>query len=245
MTKKILHIEDDEDIQTSVRGILEYQGYNVITASTGREGLDKLKEEHIDLVLLDMMLPDMNGLEVFGKMREMFHPAKAAFLSTMPIPDDDLTSLKEEGIVDYIIKPFNNEDLIRRVRNILDHRRNVLHIEDDEDTLNLVKLLLETRGYRVLTASNGREGLDQLSGDIDLVLLDVMLPDMSGWTIFQEIRKNPGNKNLKIAFLSIVPVSEEQLMKFHDWGVREYIMKPFDNIDFIKKVDSMIGSTLF
>jgi len=242
MTKKILHIEDDEDICNLVKVLLEEQGYSVITAFNGKEALDKLKGDDIDLVLLDIMLPDMSGWDIYQRMKETFYPAKVAFLSVMPISDNELDNLKEEGISDYIKKPFDNGDLVRRIRNILEIERNILHIEDDEDTRNLVKLLLETRGYRVITASEGGEGLSKLKEDINLVLLDVMLPDMSGWTIFQEIKKNPGNKNLKVVFLSIVPISDEQLMEFRKEGVGDYIMKPFDNIDLIKRVDRIIGA---
>jgi len=242
MTKKILHIEDDEDICNLVKVLLEEQGYSVITAFNGKEALDKLKGDDIDLVLLDIMLPDMSGWDIYQRMKETFYPAKVAFLSVMPISDNELDNLKEEGISDYIKKPFDNGDLVRRIRNILEIERSILHIEDDEDTRNLVKMLLETRGYRVITASEGGEGLDRLREDINLVLLDVMLPDMSGWTIFQEIKKNPGNKNLKVVFLSIVPISDEQLMEFRKEGVGDYIMKPFDNIDLIKRVDRIIGA---
>ena len=241
MTKRILHIEDEKDTQNRVKTLLENQCYKVITASTGREGLDRLSED-VDLVLLDLILPDMSGLEVFRWMKARFHRAKIAFLSKLSISDDEFSRLREEGVSDYITKPFNNEDLTRRVRHILELKRNILHIEDDEDTSNLVKLLLETRGYDVITASTGREGLDRLSEDVDLVLLDVMLPDMNGWMIFQEIRKDPGNRALKVAFLSIIPISDEQLTEFRRYGVLDYITKPFNNIDLIKRVDGIMVS---
>ncbi|OYT42142.1 MAG: hypothetical protein B6U86_00940 [Candidatus Altiarchaeales archaeon ex4484_43] len=240
MTKRILHVEDDKDTCNLVKILLQEQGYEVITAFNGNECLNILKEERIDLVLLDIMLPDMSGWDIYQRMKETFYPAKVAFLSVMPISDNELDNLKEDGISDYIRKPFDNEDLVRRVRNILEVRKNILHIEDDEDTRNLVKMLLEARGYGVISVSEGREGLDRLSGDIDLVLLDVMLPDVSGWTVFHEIRKNPGNRNLKVAFLSIVPVSDEQLIEFRKEGVLDYITKPFDNEDLIRRIDRII-----
>ncbi|RLI88745.1 MAG: hypothetical protein DRO62_03115 [Candidatus Altiarchaeales archaeon] len=242
MTKKILHVEDDEDIRNLVKVLLQEQGYEVITAFNGKEALNKLKEDEVDLVLLDIMLPDMSGWDIYQRMKETFYPAKVAFLSVMPISDNELDNLKEDGISDYIRKPFDNEDLVRRVRNILEIRKNILHIEDDEDTRNLVKMLLEARGHRVISVSGGREGLNRLKADIDLVLLDVMLPDVSGWTIFHEIKKNPSNRNLKVAFLSIVPISNEQLVEFRKKGLGDYIMKPFDNIDLIKRIERIIGA---
>jgi DNA-binding response OmpR family regulator len=237
MAKRILHVEDDEDICNLVKTLLEEQECEVTSAFTGREALDRLKSEKFDLILLSIMLPDMSGWDIFHRMREIFYPGKVAFLSVMPLPDDELVELKEAGISDYMRKPFDNEDLIRRVRNILKINRTVLHIEDDEDTRDLVKMLLETQGYRVLTASSGEEGLNRLRGDVDLVLLDVMLPDVCGWTIFQKIRKDPCNRNLKVAFLSIIPISGEQLMEFGREGVLDYITKPFDNTDLVGRID--------
>ncbi len=119
--------------------------------------------------------------------------------------------------------------------------KKILYIEDDEDTSNLVKRLIELRGYRVITASNGAEGLNRIKEDIDIVLLDVLLPDMCGWSILQKIREDPANKTLKVAFLSVVPLSDEQSKKFRDQGVIDYITKPFENIDFIKRIDRLIG----
>ena len=112
----------------------------------------------------------------------------------------------------------------------------------DEDTQNLVKILLENQGYSVITESTGRESLDKLREDkVDLVLLDVLLPDMSGWDIFQKIRKDPRNKDVKVAFLSVIPVSEERLDTLKEDGVSDYITKPFDNDDLVRRVGKILG----
>ncbi len=240
MAKRILHVEDDEDTCRLVKTILGAQGYTVISAFSGGEALDKLREGNFNLVLLDVMLPDMSGWDILYEMRGTFYSARVAFLSAMHVSDNELRHLKEDGISDYITKPFNNEDLVRRIRNILEIKKSILHVEDDEDTRNLVKTLLEFRGYRVMTASCGREGLDRLREDIDLVLLDVMLPDISGWTVFNKIRSNLTNKNLKVAFLSVVPISDEQLADLE--GVHDYITKPFDTADLVRRIDNILWS---
>ncbi len=68
----------------------------------------------------------------------------------------------------------------------------ILYVEDDEDTRNLVRMVLKSDDYDVITAYNGEEGLKKLEENgIGLVILDIMLPDMSGWDIFGRIRKNP------------------------------------------------------
>ena len=117
--------------------------------------------------------------------------------------------------------------------------KKILHVEDDEDTRNLVKLLLRRHGYSIVSVSCGEEGLDMLERyEPDLVLLDVMLPDMSGWDIYQKIRKS--SHSIKVAFLSIIPVSEERLDILRKNGIADYIMKPFDNDDLVRRIGKIL-----
>lgn len=128
----ILYVEDDEDTRNMVKGVLEKRGYTVVTACDGRECLSKLGREKPDLVLLDMMLPDMSGWDIFNKILNLGRKyraeykiednspfVKVAFLSVIPISGDRLVKLRKYGISDYIMKPFDNEDLVRRIADIL------------------------------------------------------------------------------------------------------------------------------
>ncbi|MCK4491421.1 MAG: response regulator [Candidatus Altiarchaeales archaeon] len=119
--------------------------------------------------------------------------------------------------------------------------KTILYVEDDEDTRNLVKMVLQSKGYDVITAYNGKEGLKKLKeNDVDLVILDIMLPDTSGWDIFGRIRKNPDNRDVKIAFLSVIPISEERLGVLKKAGIKDYITKPFDNDDLVSRIDRIL-----
>jgi len=119
--------------------------------------------------------------------------------------------------------------------------KRILHIEDDRDTVLLVKTLLERHGYSVSNAFNGNECLSILKEeDIDLVLLDIMLPDMSGWDIYQRIRKDPRNRDTKVAFLSVIPISEYRLKALKEDGVSDYITKPFDNKELISRINKIL-----
>ena len=117
--------------------------------------------------------------------------------------------------------------------------KRLLYVEDDEDTFNAVKMLLETRGYQVDGAANGAEALSLVTKEIyDLILLDIMLPDMSGWDIFEKIHVLcPGQK---IVFLSAIPISWDRGEVLAKGGVMDYIMKPFDNNDLIRRINKIL-----
>ena len=117
--------------------------------------------------------------------------------------------------------------------------KQLLYVEDDENTFHAVKMLLETEGYKVHGAANGKEALEMIAKENhDLILLDIMLPDMSGWDVFEAIHiKQPSQK---IAFLSAMPISEERSKVLSKEGVMDYILKPFENHDFIRRINNII-----
>ena len=117
--KKILYIEDNEDTATAVKIILNHAGFSAETASTGKEGLKKIKKIKFDLILLDIMLPDMSGWDIFTKLRKDKVRAKYAFLSAIPVSKERLKELKKAGVSDYITKPFEKKDLIERIKKML------------------------------------------------------------------------------------------------------------------------------
>lgn len=118
MAKKILYIEDNPDTADAVVMILNHAGYEAKTAPSGKEGL-KMVPEGFDLYLLDIMLPDMSGWDIFETLRKKEKNAKYAFLSAIPVSSERMEELKKAGVSDYITKPFGKEDLLNRIKKIL------------------------------------------------------------------------------------------------------------------------------
>ena len=116
--KKILYIEDNQDTAEAVKLILEDAGFAADIAFSGKAGIDKAQSARYDLILLDIMMPDMSGWDVFEKLKGK-NKAHYAFLCVIPISDERMKELKKSGISDYITKPFEKEDLIRRLNKIL------------------------------------------------------------------------------------------------------------------------------
>jgi len=120
MAKKILIVDDEEDIVNLVRMILEDAGYQVYASTDGREALEKLRKDTYDLVLLDLMMPFFSGWEVLKELREnsLTKDLPVALLTARASPRDD-NQQHPTNYCDYITKPFEPEDLLRRVRQIL------------------------------------------------------------------------------------------------------------------------------
>jgi two-component system response regulator RegX3 len=117
--------------------------------------------------------------------------------------------------------------------------KRILYVEDNEDTTTAVKFLLEKAGYFVEIAMCGKDALLMAKEHFDLFLLDIMLPDMSGWDIFEKLKKKD---HAKFAFLSAIPVSNERMQELKKAGVSDYITKPFEKEDLIKRIKKIIGS---
>lgn len=119
MAEKILVADDEEDILALTRTVLEDNGYEVVTADSGKKALAKFKKEKFDLILLDILMPDMSGFTVLEKMRETDRKTKIVFLSVLEVSPVRLQQLKKQGISDYILKPYDEDDLIKRVKKVI------------------------------------------------------------------------------------------------------------------------------
>ena len=117
--KKIMVVDNEPDIVDLTRTVLELGGYNVVTARSGEECLRLLEKEKVDLVLLDIMMPGMSGWDVFNRINKKSTGIKVAFMSVLEISDKRKQVLLEEGLADYIMKPFDKDSLLNRIDNIL------------------------------------------------------------------------------------------------------------------------------
>ncbi|HYD02662.1 MAG TPA: response regulator transcription factor [Alphaproteobacteria bacterium] len=116
--KKILYVEDNPDTNEAVKIILTKAGFEVDTALNGKDGLKKAGSTKFDLILLDVMLPDMSGWDIYAQLKPKIK-CKYAFLSAIPVSGERMEELLREGVSDYITKPFVKADLISRVKKIL------------------------------------------------------------------------------------------------------------------------------
>ncbi len=120
--------------------------------------------------------------------------------------------------------------------------KTIMAVDDESSLLELIKAILGAEGYNVIAVSNGREALEKLKKTKpDLVLLDMMMPGMSGREVCEKIRANPETKDLKVAFLTVAKFSESGKDTLKKMGVSDYITKPFDNADLLNRIRKIIG----
>ena len=112
-------VDNEPDIVDLTRTVLEIGGYKVVPAYSGEECIKKLDEEKVDLILLDIMMPGMSGWDVFNRIIKKSPEIKIAFMSVLEISDKRKQVLLDEGLADYIMKPFDKDTLLDRVDNIL------------------------------------------------------------------------------------------------------------------------------
>ena len=118
----------------------------------------------------------------------------------------------------------------------------ILIVDDDEKLLKLYSAILVKEGYNVLTASDGRKGVDlALSALPNLILLDVMMPDMDGGEVCERLTENPKTKNIPVVFLTSLVKEEEVEYGKGDIGGREYISKSTPKENFIARVKSVLS----
>lgn len=113
---RILIIDDDRDLRHVVKRILKKDGYDVIEAGGGKEGLKKIMDKRPDLVLLDLMMPEMSGSEVWSQVKTMHDPVPVIVLSVITVPE---VSEEFNGIHGYIRKPFDPTEFKERVRKVI------------------------------------------------------------------------------------------------------------------------------
>lgn len=116
-------------------------------------------------------------------------------------------------------------------------RKRILIVEDDPDTVSLLKLILRRNGYDVISASGGKEGLEKFRNfEPDLVLLDLMMPDMDGWEMFSQLKQTSG---VPVIILSAV-TGKEHVVRALQLGVDDYLTKPFYNEEVTARVQSVL-----
>jgi DNA-binding response OmpR family regulator len=120
-------------------------------------------------------------------------------------------------------------------------KKKIVYVEDEIDMIDLVKLILNRKGYNVIGAAGGREGLDTIREVIpDLVLLDLMMPDIEGWDVYQQIRADDATKHIPVIVVTAKAQNIDKVLGLHIAKVNDYISKPFSPQDLVNSVEKVL-----
>ena len=120
--------------------------------------------------------------------------------------------------------------------------KRILCIEDEAEMIDLIRLILSRRGYEVQGANGGKEGIDLVRQEKpDLVLLDLMMPDMDGWEVYQQMKADEATRDIPVIVVTAKAQSIDKVLGLHIAKVDDYIAKPFSPQELLTSVEEVLG----
>ena len=211
---RILVIEDDVSAVRLLRTYLETEGYHVEVATHGEEGLAAARAHPPDAIVLDVLLPGMDGWEVLRRLKADAHLRDTPVVIVSVV--DERNVGMSLGAADYFLKPVSREALLSRLgrytftTKVKQRTVRVLVIDDDRGARELVASVLRPEGFEVVLAESGRQGVDlALSNPPDLVICDLVMPDMDGFEVVSRLRADSATREATILILTGQQLSAE------------------------------------
>ena len=209
--KLLLAIDDDPNALILLRQNLEEEGYYVVGALNADEGIRKAKEINPFAITLDIMMPEKDGWEVLG------HLKADPVTRHIPIIVISIIDNKELGFslgaFDYLVKPFDKEAALAVLKRIprFNQTKRVLVVDDEPDAVDLLTQILQDEGYLVKGTYGGEEALRALeAGPQDIILLDLLMPEMDGFEVIRRVKANPGWKDIPIVVVTAKDLTDSE-----------------------------------
>lgn len=253
--KRILLVEDDARQRESMSRLIEDVDIEITAVEFGEQALELLRSTVFDCMIIDLKLPDMDGSELLERMAKediCSFPPVIVYTGRNLTRDEEAALLKysrsiiikgarsPERLLDEVTlflhkvesdMPPERQKMLKsaRSREKAFEGRRILVVDDDVRNVFALTSALEHKGARVEIARNGLEAIDRLQqdGTIDLVLMDIMMPEMDGFTAMQEIRKDPRLAKLPIIAVTAKAMKDDQERCLRA-GANDYLAKPID-----------------
>jgi PAS domain S-box-containing protein len=238
--RTILVVDDDRDAADVTKRHLENGGYKVVVVGRGRAAEDWAEENKPDLILLDLILPDVNGLDVLQALKKNDVAADIPVVVQSIVPDDG--TAWDLGAVDYLTKPVKREDLVQSVEQALTWQGRVLIVEDDPDTVGLLEAAMRQIGFTPLVAADGYEALTMTRRHRpDLILLDLRLPGMDGFEALTHLKRDAVTQTIPIIAISAhVADTERERKRLLALGAAAFLPKPFSIGDLLGEIEAAL-----
>lgn len=208
-TSTVLVIDDDPTVRDLMKRYLNREGYHVETASGGEEGLPLARELRPDAITLDVLMPGMDGWAVLKEIKADPQLADIPVIMLTIVDDDNMGYAL--GASDYFIKPIDRDRLATVLKKYIDHPAQVLIVEDDTATRQMLRRMLVKEGWAVLEAENGRAALERIADSRpSFILLDLMMPEMDGFEFIDELRQHEDWKSIPVAVITAKDLKAEE-----------------------------------
>jgi signal transduction histidine kinase/DNA-binding response OmpR family regulator len=237
----ILLVEDDQAAIDLLTIYIGGAGFNVLVARDGEEGLAMARRLHPSGITLDISLPRLDGWDFLTQIK--------GDSSTADIPVIIVSMLDERGkgfalgAADYLVKPVNRDELLATLRRFtadgqgLNAPFKVLAIDDDPLALELIEAILLPQGFTVLRATGGEEGMMKAQSERPaLIILDLLMPEMDGFTVAERLRGNPVTAEIPIVVLTSKSISQEEKERLNSHIIHLARKAEFSRVEFVELV---------
>ncbi len=259
--KKILVVEDNELDSSQITKMITFSNVNVSIATTGKKAIEQLSNSDFDSVILDYTLPDISGADLISKVEETkkkltpvivysakdFSKNELSHISrtsnTILLKGvNSLENLLEETIVHLHMNhkelPPEKQRVIEgiRIKNDILTGKNILVVDDDVRNLFALTTVFERYNINTITAESGKEAIEMINNDelkVEMVLMDIMMPEMDGYETIQKIRREHKNSTLPIIAVTAKAMKGDR-QKCIEAGASDYITKPL-------KIDQLLS----
>lgn len=238
----VLVVDDNPITLRLVQLTLETEGYRVALAEDGRSALEEVAAHPPDLILQDLHLPDIDGLELVRRLRALPEASSIPILAYSGY----LTKMEQArsmavGFTDYVFKPIEPSRLIATIRTYLPHRAPpmrktrkippcVLAVDDDPFQLRLLQAQLQHEGYRVVTADNGTDALAEARKlRPDAIVSDVLMPGLDGFRLCVNVREDASLASVPLVLISAVYTEEEDIRLSEAAGANAFVVRSPEN----------------
>jgi len=239
-----LIIEDNPQASQLLQTYLQDAGYRAEVARDGVEGLEKAKQLKPALITLDMIMPVKDGWQVLKELKR--HP----ICKHIPIVIVSITDEKKLGFsmgaVDYFVKPVNREEFLIALKRIPvntskpSHAPKVLMIDDDKTASELIEVILEAEGYKVVRTLHGREGIQlAISEEPDLIILDLIMPDISGFNVAYQLKQESRTRNIPIIVLTSMDVDQDTREQMEGFVTGVMSKSRFTKNDLLREINTI------
>lgn len=229
----VLVVDDNSDLLDTFSLILKRRGYNVDTAKEGYTAVDKFKKQRFDVILMDVVMPGMNGVETFRKIAEI-NPGAKVILMTAFYDENELKGALKEGVYEAVYKPVDIGQLMTLIKEAVDCKP-ILIVDDDADFCRTMATGLELNGYKSCYATSGIEAVRLAeSNEFEAAFIDMKMPGMDGLETCLRLKE----VDRDLFTVVMTGYRDETQEKINKANAAACLYKPFDIndvLEFIKK----------